>query len=251
MGAFESTRRKLHLSQDEIELMTNQNTTLQIYFNQYKNANGTIVLKDLENIFEKKIGIKQIKKIFKIAAAEKGKFNFLDLKYLYALFTTNNYDAKLNFITDLVFVNKNNITVEGYKKSINMIFSDFNPIYSKLSNPSFINNMTSNNKILRDNFFKNLDSQFKTYFTNFMFLKNEEESNNDVTHNNNDNKLILTSNQFTCECINNRSKVKLITESIQLNTMVYYISKYRNMREWRMNLGGLRNRIMEYILYHN
>lgn len=219
MGGSYSSRKK-HLTHEEIEKLSNKNETLQALFNQFKNANGFICLQDLENIFDKKVNVKILKKLFKIVESEKNKFSYLDLKYLYSLFITENYEAKLNFFADLIFIKKSSITLENYRKKLNLLFSDFNTLYRKLIDNYFINNMTNNNKILRDNFIKNLDSQLKTFFTEFSFLKNIEDSSNHSVIDT--NKLILnTGNSAVCECMSSKARNK-VTESIKLSAPVKY-----------------------------
>lgn len=213
MGGSESTKRKVYLTAEDIEKISTVNSTLQIVYNQHKNSNGFINIKDLETIFDNKVDFKIVKKLYKIFSMEKNKFSFEDLKYLYAMFFTDNYEAKLNFFADLIFVKNSTLTLDKYKTKIKLIFYEHTTAYNKLSSPNFISNMTNNDKISKDNFIKNLDRD-KGLITNFQFFADFDNINNLKGEN---NKLILSSNSTNCECINKLSKQR-ITETFKKNT---------------------------------
>jgi hypothetical protein len=208
-----TSKKKIHLTHQEILNFSSKNSSLQFLYNKNKNASGALLLKDLDNIFENKLDPKIVKKLFKICSTEKNKFNFEDFKYLYSLFKTDNYDAKINFITDLIFVNKNSITLEKYRKKVNFMFGEYQTLNEKLLSNEFLNNMTSNNKITKENFLKNLDTIHKEYFNKFKFLKqiNEDEVTDREDDDNQieDEKLILSSNNLLCECVKIKSGVGL------------------------------------------
>lgn len=200
-----TSKKKTLLTHQEIFNLCSQNNFLQYIFNKNKNANGSLLIKDLNNIFENKLDSKIVKKLFKICSSSKNKFNYEDFKYLYCLFKTSNYEAKINFIADLVFINKKILSFEKYNMKVNFIFGQCKILSEKLLSDDFINNMMSNNKITKENFIKNLDTIPKDFFNKFKFLMpiNEDEiTNRDDCHNKNmEEKLILSSNNLLCDCV--------------------------------------------------
>jgi hypothetical protein len=220
MGNKNTYVKKVHLSQDEINTISNSNSTLQSYFNMHKDASGFISRKSFENIFDKKVNSKISKNLYKIISNEKDKFNFPDFKYLYSLLYTKNYEAKLNFFADLIFLNKNIITRDNYIKKLKLYFNDFPSIHEKLYSENFITNMTNSNKIMRDNFIKNLDSQHKTLISTFSFILPKEEPGKPEVHEDGC-KLILSSNNTACECIKNGISNKKNTLEIKTSTVSY------------------------------
>ena len=207
MGITES---KKHLTIDEIDSIVETNTSLINLFNQYKNAKGFLSVKDLESILSTYISVKIINKIYKLCATYKNRFNINDFKYLYCLFMTSNYEVKINFIADLIFMKKVNITTEKYKKRLDLYFNNHD-LLDKLSNQEFISHMTNSNKIFKDNFLKNLDTYYKSYIDAFRFLDYKIEDKGIE-------KLILTANITVCECEN--KKLLRPMESFSISSIV-------------------------------
>jgi len=205
MGGKESKQNKRILPLEEIEKISKINPSIEQIFNKYKNAKGVINYKDLEAIFNWKLNFKIVKKLFKICQIEKEKFDLKDFKYLYSLFLTKNYEAKLSFITDLIFVRKSFTTPEKYKNKVHFLFANSQELSEKLLNPEFIRNITDKeNKIFKENFSSILDKQFKNFIKEFSFLIYEEEfpKPNEGNSENQEiaTKLVLSTNFINCEC---------------------------------------------------
>jgi hypothetical protein len=217
MGGFESTNKKKYLSQDEVEQISKNNQTLQIVFNQHKNANGVIQIRDLSMIFENKIRPKIVRKLYRICSSEKNKFCLDDLKYLYSLLHTRNSTSKINFIADLIFYDKNSLHLNKYKKKIDTYFNDCKPLYSTLLNEEFLHsNQKGGNKIFKDNFLKIVSSQRKTFFEQFNFTSELDNKfgNEDIS-----GKLILKVNDPSCNCLNQAERPKLVTDSFHIQSL--------------------------------
>jgi hypothetical protein len=219
MGGTDSSLKK-HLSNEEIDQISQLNPTLIPLFNQYKNAKGNVVLKDLEAILGGIIEPKFTNKLYELCSSGRNKFNLTDFKYLYSIFLTNNYEAKLNFITDIIFTGQTSITLDKYKKRLEDYFQSHKELNSRLFNNEFISQMTTTNKIYSDNFIKNLDHSHKNYIESFKFVERFELD----TH-----KLVL--NKALCEC-----DMKFIRgESYTFNAIVTF-NLYRNMIKSRTSL---------------
>jgi hypothetical protein len=188
-----NSRPKKHLSPSEIASITSNNPSLQAFYNQYKNANGNLLEKDLLNLLQ--VHPKIVKYLYRLCCAEKNKFNYEDFKYLYSLFYTKNYEAKINFVVDIIFLNNSQLTLDKYRRKLKIIFGDCAAIYEKVSSADFISNMSNNEKILKGNFYKNLENSYKSFVQNFSFLELEEKS--EIK----EEKLFLS----VCDCITKRS----------------------------------------------
>jgi hypothetical protein len=207
MGGTESSHKK-YLTSDEIDQISSINPTLIPLFNQYKNAKGNVVLKDLEVILGGIIDQKVITKLYDLCCSGKNKFTLNDFKYLYSIFLTPNNEAKLNFITDMVFIGQSSIALDKYKKRLQDYFQCYRELYSRLINNEFIAQMTTTNKIYRDNFIKNLDST--GFIESFKFIERPSGDSN---------KLLLNNNALVCEC-----DMRLIRgESFSFNAIVYNV----------------------------
>ena len=57
-----TSKKKTLLTHQEIFNLCSQNNFLQYIFNKNKNANGSLLIKDLNNIFENKLDSKIVKK---------------------------------------------------------------------------------------------------------------------------------------------------------------------------------------------
>jgi hypothetical protein len=218
-----NSRPKKHLSPSEITAITSNNPSLQTFYNQYKNANGNLQEKDLLNLFQNSLHPKIIKYLYCLCCHQKNKFNFEDFKYLYSLFYTTDYEAKINFIVDIIFLNNSQLTHERYRRKLKIIFGDCQAIYYKLSSDDFISNMSNQSKIFKGNFYKNIENSHKSFIHNFFFLEQEEKSEMK------EEKLLLS----ICDCITKRALKP--SETVITNQSVSKIFTFRNTTKWNQN----------------
>jgi hypothetical protein len=73
---------------------------------------------------EAKIENKVIRRLVKVCSSEEKKMTLYDFKYFYSVLSTHNPIAKKNFMADLVFAKNIEISVEKYKRRVEMLFKN-------------------------------------------------------------------------------------------------------------------------------
>ena len=123
MGASSSFKKQNYLTNEEIEGCLQSAASLQNLFNKYKNSDGFITIYELDRITNKLLDIKILKKLIQITSSKANKISFDDFKYIYALFHTDKFDAKLNFLCDFIFIKNSKIAKTSYIKKIGKYFN--------------------------------------------------------------------------------------------------------------------------------
>ena len=113
---------------------------------------------------EAKIDDKIIRRLVKISWAEEKKLCLYDFKYLYCIINTQKLSAKKGLFTDLIFAKNIEITIEKYKRKIEMLFKNQAEF---LKNDDFLPSKAE--LISKDHFIKKLN-HYDNYFDKFYFF---------------------------------------------------------------------------------
>ena len=200
MGASSSFKKQNYLTNEEIEGCLQSAASLQNLFNKYKNSDGFITIYELDRITNKLLDIKILKKLIQITSSKANKISFDDFKYIYALFHTDKFDAKLNFLCDFIFIKNSKIAKTSYIKKIGKYFNK-----SKLLADIFLNEKlmqsypSDSSKIERAKVVSFIKDNFHEHINKFTFLTRDTEYNYmDDSHG---NVMILNDNRTQCCCL--------------------------------------------------
>ena len=216
MGTSSSNNKRYYLKKNEIENIC-RNNPLFNSSKKYKNSNVNITINHFKKLTNGLISNSILKRIMLICETKHGKFNTENLKYFYALLFTNNPEAKLNFLLDLLFLKKNILIHETYVINVNKYFKNCKTLINLFLKEEF----NSKQKIERDYINKQIKTNYITIINNFSFL---DYSNNDLKENtiinNNESEgsiLVLNSNIKECNCNNiknvNQRRISNINKS--------------------------------------
>ena len=210
MGASSSFKKQNYLSTEEVDKTLKANSTLQNLFNKYKNSDGFITIYELDRITNKLLDIKILKKLIQITASKANKISYDDFKYMYALFYTDKFEAKLNFLCDFIFIKNQKVPKISYVKKVNKYFNKSAILNEIFFHDSLINNNQSDStKIEKSKVISFIKEKYQSQIENFTFLTQKNQTNNVLENNNpetlslkNDNVLILKENNSQqCSCM--------------------------------------------------
>ena len=199
MGTSSSDNKRYYLKKKEIDNIC-INNPLFTFSKKYKNGDGNITIKEFKKLTNGLINSSILKRIMLICETKKDKFSVDNLKYFYALLYTNNPEAKLNFLLDLIFMKNNKLTHENYVQNVNKYFENCKTLINLFLKTEF----NSKQIIERDFINQQIKLNYISIINNFSFI----ESNNDYKENsliNNETEgsiLVLNSNNKECNCMN-------------------------------------------------
>ena len=135
------------------------------------NPNGYISIGDFSRLFDGRLKVEILKKIFFYFCFDKKNLSKDDLKYLYYIFTFNNHQIKIYFICDLIF-KKNKKKFYKYQEKINFYFSQDEEIYKILFNDRIKSMVDKHSLEIQKEQLKNfLIKNYQDFFKNFSFVK--------------------------------------------------------------------------------
>ena len=103
-----------HLSNEEINIVLNENIQFKNLFDQIKNADGIFSIEELKAITIGLLDDYILKKIISICGTRELGMTCQDFLYFYALLNTASVQAKLDFILDFIFSEKKKIERDEY-----------------------------------------------------------------------------------------------------------------------------------------
>ena len=165
MGTSSSNNKRYYLKKNEIENIC-RNNPLFNSSKKYKNSNVNISINHFKKLTNGLISNSILKRIMLICETKKDKFSVENLKYFYALLFTNNPEAKLNFLLDLLFLKKNILIHETYVINVNKYFKNCKTLINLFLKEEF----NSKQKIERDYINKQIKTNYITIINNFSFL---------------------------------------------------------------------------------
>ena len=200
MGTSSSSNKRYYLKKKEIDNICIKNP-LFTSSKKYKNGDGIITIKDFKKLTNGLISNSMIKRIMLICETKQGKFIVDNLKYFYALLYTNNPEAKLNFLLDLIFMRNNRLTHEKYVKNVNKYFQNCKTLINLFLKEEF----NSKQKIEREYIYQQIKTNYIIIINNFNFIESKNDFKENSIINNDESEgsiLILNSNKKECNCIN-------------------------------------------------
>ena len=207
-----------YLTNDEINIVLNEKKSLKKLFDQLKNADGILSFDELKQLTMGLIEDFIIKKIIKICGTKELGMTCQDFLYFYALLNTTSAQAKLNFILDFIFFEKNKIDLDEYISNINRYLYNSGILIKIFLNEEIIKNkdINNNNKMKREDVYNYIMRKYSEEIMNYKLFKNREDLNTDnenmtisenINLNNNNHKNLLSdSSQIQ---INNNKTSKL------------------------------------------
>ena len=207
-----------YLTNDEINIVLNEKKSLKKLFDQLKNADGILSFDELKQLTMGLIEDYIIKKIIKICGTKELGMTCQDFLYFYALLNTTSAQAKLNFILDFIFFEKNKIDLDEYISNINRYLYNSGILIKIFLNEEIIKNkdINNNNKMKREDVYNYIMRKYSEEIMNYKLFKNREDLNTDnenmtisenINLNNNNHKNLLSdSSQIQ---INNNKTSKL------------------------------------------
>jgi hypothetical protein len=235
-----NTSKRKFLTNDEIDKQNYFNKTLERLFYRSRDYDGYLKHRDLDILLQRRVSFKIIKRLYKIFASGKEKFSYEDLRHFYALFRTNNTEAKVNFIAALIFPCKETKPQCDYLYSSELVFKDSPEMLSYLLASHFLKKITDkNNKVTRENFMKNFIVVYRKELEAFNFLKLYSYTN---TKNSKD-KFEEDLNALVCGCFLLDNK-----NGQNENNSIYDKMEYEFHRMEKVNGGVFTIQILEKML---
>jgi hypothetical protein len=246
-----NTRKKL-ISIDELD---NSNFThIDKLFEL--NPNGYISIGEFSRLFDGRLKVEILKKIFNYFCFDKKNLNKDDLKYFYFIFTINNHMIKISFICDLIF-KKNKKKYNKYQEKIHFYFSQNEEIFRILLSDNIKSMVDRSNLEIKKDQVKNfLMKNFQNFFTNFSFVKhngkkdffvfsrsllkksesllgsyNGNENNKDNYKEKDDDNIYISNNELYCKCCLLNKKLNKKPEKNDNNNNNEYEILIENIKE--------------------
>ena len=209
-----------HLSNEEINIVLNENIQFKNLFDQIKNADGIFSIEELKAITIGLLDDYILKKIISICGTRELGMTCQDFLYFYALLNTASVQAKLDFILDFIFSEKKKIerdeyiiNIKKYLYNSDVLLKIF--LFFKIIKKNE-NNNTPIEKLKRDDVYNFVMKNHLEEFTNYKLFKKREinyQDNDLITASENQN-LLSDDTQQNNIVIQNKSSKLVIEESV-------------------------------------
>lgn len=187
------------------------------------NSNGFINIVEFNKLFDGRLKLEILRKLFAYFRFDKKNLSKDDLKYLYFIFTNRNNYLKICFICDLIF-KKNKKKYSKYQEKVHFYFSPNEEIHKLLLSERIRNLIDRANCEIQKEQVKNfLVKNCQDFFSNFSFVKPLEKKDFLISSKS------LNNTAYTC---------------FKKDDEVFYISNYEiNCRCCLMNRKSAENKI--------
>ena len=209
-----------HLSNEEINIVLNENIQFKNLFDQIKNADGIFSIEELKAITIGLLDDYILKKIISICGTRELGMTCQDFLYFYALLNTASVQAKLDFILDFIFSEKKKIERDEYIINIKKYLYNSDVLLKIFLDEKIIkkneNNNTPIEKLKRDDVYNFVMKNHLEEFTNYKLFKKREinyQDNDLITASENQN-LLSDDTQQNNIVIQNKSSKLVIEESV-------------------------------------
>ena len=209
-----------HLSNEEINIVLNENIQFKNLFDQIKNADGIFSIEELKAITIGLLDDYILKKIISICGTRELGMTCQDFLYFYALLNTASVQAKLDFILDFIFSEKKKIERDEYIINIKKYLYNSDVLLKIFLDEKIIkkneNNNTPIEKLKRDDVYNFVMKNHLEEFTNYKLFKKREinyQDNDLITTSENQN-LLSDDTQQNNIVIQNKSSKLVIEESV-------------------------------------
>ena len=209
-----------HLSNEEINIVLNENIQFKNLFDQIKNADGIFSIEELKAITIGLLDDYILKKIISICGTRELGMTCQDFLYFYALLNTASVQAKLDFILDFIFSEKKKIERDEYIINIKKYLYNSDVLLKIFLDEKIIkkneNNNTPIEKLKRDDVYNFVMKNHLEEFTNYKLFKKREinyQDNDLITASENEN-LLSDDTQQNNIVIQNKSSKLVIEESV-------------------------------------
>ena len=213
--SYDSNR---HLSNEEINIVLNENIQFKNLFDQIKNADGIFSIEELKAITIGLLDDYILKKIISICGTRELGMTCQDFLYFYALLNTSSAQAKLDFILDFIFFENKKIEKDEYILNIKKYLYNSDVLLKIFLDEKIVKNNAQNNnneKIKREEVYKFVMENYSEEFSNYKLFKKRDinyQDNDLITASENQN-LLSSDTQQNNIVIQNKSKL-IIEESI-------------------------------------
>ena len=238
MGNGSISNRRRYLKLNEIEDISSKNPSINQIFLKMKNCEDLISDNEFNAITYKLLNEKIRKKIIKICSSNNISFSLSldDLKYFYALLNTTSFEAKLNFLLDFIFFDKNKIPTDKYINKVNKYFYGSETLLSIFLSSEIIQKKYQERELI----YKFISSKNYEDLNKYNLYINENElqlDSNDKFDNNNfpssysSKNFLLINNCHISNKSNNNNSNLLNSNNLTNRTESNYLLKGINARD--------------------
>ena len=250
MGNNSDYANEKYLSKEEIKSISNIESNIFDIFNQNKNSDGLITVKELKNISKGLLSISVCKKIVKICGNKNGKLTKDDLIYFFALLSTDSFKAKLNFLLDFIFYKKNKLNKDKYIYKVLKYYQQSTVLINILLNNDLLQNFEVFQKgevynYIKNNFYNEIND-YKLFDDENSEIKN---INNEIENEN--NIINIYDKKFKyCNCLNN-NKIQINFSNTNSNYKLNSKLKYKYLEKEFKRIENENEHIFPIILFEN
>ena len=210
-----------HLSQEEINIVLNENIQFKNLFDQIKNADGIFSLEELKAITIGLLDEYILKKIISICGTRELGMTCQDFLYFYAILNTSSAQAKLDFILDFIFSEKKKVEKDEYILNIKKYLYNSDILLKIFLDEKILKKKIENGgggaeRIKREDVYNFVMKNYSEEIINYKLFKKREinyQENDAVTVSDNQN-LLSSDTQQQNIVIQNKSSKLIIEESI-------------------------------------
>ena len=178
MGA-NSPKIERHLTNEEINMVLNEKLNLKIFFENFKSSDGVLTQEELSVITNNLLEEYILNRIIIIFGTRGYGLTSYDFFYFYALLNTSSATAKLQFILDFIFCEKDKIDKEEYILNIKRYFYNSGVIEKILMSEEIFKNNKEGNKIKREDIFNYIMNHHAEDIINYkLFINNNSNADN-------------------------------------------------------------------------
>ena len=209
------------LSQEEINIVLNENIQFKNLFDQIKNADGIFSLEELKAITIGLLDEYILKKIISICGTRELGMTCQDFLYFYAILNTSSAQAKLDFILDFIFSEKKKVEKDEYILNIKKYLYNSDILLKIFLDEKILKKKIENGgggaeRIKREDVYNFVMKNYSEEIINYKLFKKREinyQENDVVTVSDNQN-LLSSDTQQQNIVIQNKSSKLIIEESI-------------------------------------
>ena len=179
MGANSYNSHRV-LSNEEINIIITEKNSLKNAFNHIKNADGIFTVEELRTITCGLIEEYILKRIINICGTREIGMTCSDFLYFYAVLNTPSAQAKLEFILDLIFYDKQKLDKDEYIYNIKKYLFNTGILLKIFLNEEILK--TDTNSVKREDIYNFIVSNYSQEIIDYKLFINNENNNieNDI-----------------------------------------------------------------------